>query len=116
MSNDVIIPLLLVAGLLNVFGTVTVAINYANGVRVGRLISDQLAAEERARETDPVKIALEYTFAGELNIQPLADRLSELRVRVATFLKPQPLLIAGILCYVAAAILDTAAGVGALLR
>jgi hypothetical protein len=116
MPNDVVIPLLAIAGFLNIIGTVTVAINYANGARLGREIKAEIDAEDEWARENPVREMLKYNFGEQVNILPLVQHFGDLRRRVAFFLRPQPLLIGGIVCYVIASILDTMAGIGALIR
>lgn len=116
MPNDVVVPLLVIAGVLNIIGTVTVAINYANGARLGREIRAEIDSEDEWARENPTLALLEYNLGETVNLLPLVQRFGDLRKRVAFFLRPQPLLVGGIACYVVASILDTVAGIGALIR
>jgi len=116
MPNDVVIPLLVIAGVLNVVGTITVAINYANGARLGHEIKAEIDAEDEWARENPVREMLKYNVGEQVNILPLVQNFGDLRRRVAFFLRPQPLLVGGIACYVLGTTLDTVAGIGALVR
>ena len=107
MANNVVIPLLIIAGVLNNSRSITVAINYSNGARLGHEIRHELSDEESWRHENPMLSVLEYSFAGDLNIDSLNQRVATLRERVARFLLPQPMLVVGIICYFTASALDT---------
>lgn len=116
MSNSVVIGLLIAAGVFTLAGNVTVAINYATGARIGRELEKELQDESRWREANPTLAILENTVAGEINLDPIQRHLADLRDRIAHYLRPRPILIAGLTYFAIGTILDTVAGVGALLR
>ena len=116
MPNTVVVPLIITAGVLTICGTATVAVNYAAGARLGGELLAQLESEAKWAAANPVLALLENQVAGEIYIGNVVQRLAHLRTLVATYLRPRGLLVGGLICYFLAAILDTVAGVGALLR
>jgi len=114
VSSAVVIPLLVIAGVLNIAGTATVAFNYWQGTRLGNTIDREL--ESRASAPEGFPPVFEYIHAGEIDTGRIANDLIGIRRRVASYLKPRPIFVVGLICYALGAILDTVAGVGALLR
>lgn len=116
MTNSVLVQLLIASGILSVFGTLTVAINYATGATVGRMVLRDLEADERTTSKLGLPSAFAVLNAGELDVEELMVRFVRLRRLVGRYLRPRPILVAGIVCYAVVAVLDTVAGVGALVR
>lgn len=122
MSPDVAIALLSIAGVFQVAGTLTVAINYWHGAKVGRELLDAMTREEaHEREFGEATTTVALLFEQDPNLAP--ERVAAARVALDTLrrklggqLSARWYLTVGICAYVIGTCLDTAAGVGALTR
>lgn len=116
MPTWTIILLIVVSGVAQIFGTITVAVNYYLGVSLGRSIRDDLAVEEAQEDTMSPTSQLSLTSPVTANLA-LAETRSTHRLRLGklvSFLDPHWYLAAGLISYVVGAVVGVAATIGAL--
>lgn len=104
------------------FGTVTVWMNYSAGARLATVILDDVAAEREARDTAaremPAWFAIrsgDPTFLA-MHANEAAERLLELRSQVGQHLGRSRWVSAGLWAYVGGAVMGLTAGYLALFR
>lgn len=116
MPTWTLVLLIVVSGVAQIFGTVTVAVNYYLGVSLGRSMRDELDSEEAEEDTSSPAYQLGLDSAVSANLA-LAQSRKAYRQRlrkVLSFLDPHWYLVAGLVSYVVGALVGTAAAIGAL--
>jgi hypothetical protein len=117
MYRTLVTVLLVLSAGAELFGTATVAVNYARGRRVAKGILVVLEDDERASESMPVaqrSIGLADPVLANLEVRAAQAKLRDLRNDVASQLSGRWWLTAGLVSYGVGAVLGLAAGLVAL--
>ncbi|HEY5024433.1 MAG TPA: hypothetical protein VII76_05605 [Acidimicrobiales bacterium] len=108
-----ILALLILSAIGELFGTATVAVNYARGAAVARELRAEMAGEGRPQAVGPNPSYDESQMTPE-RVDQASAALFALRERVSNLLRADPLLVAGLIALAIGAVAGLAAGIIAL--